>query len=248
MNVDPATSTTPAASTTTGTQAQAAATAASASLSTDFNSFLTLLTAQLQHQDPLQPMDSSQFTTQLVQITGVQQTVATNQNLAQLLSLTQAGQSAALVNYIGKTITANGNTTSLSHGQANWQYQLPSDAQSVKLTITDQNGKQVGTQTGETGKGAHTFTWDGTIASGLKAPDGIYTLSVTAKDSFGSSIQATTQVSGQVGGIETDAGQQFLVVGSSKVRLSDVLSVNPGSSAAAASNLASSALNSLTGN
>jgi flagellar basal-body rod modification protein FlgD len=233
-------------------QQQGAATAAAQSLTGDFNTFLTLLTTQLQNQDPLQPLDSSQFTQQLVAMTGVQQTIATNQNLEQLLALTQSSQSANVVNYLGKTITANGNTTSLAGGQANWQYALPKDAANVTLTIMDAKGNTMLKTAGNPAHGAHGFAWNGTMTNGLKAADGIYTLSVAATDSAGAQVTVNTQITGPVGSIEADSGQQFLVVGANKVRVTDVVSVNNGASAtntaSASPSLVSSLVNALTGN
>jgi flagellar basal-body rod modification protein FlgD len=234
------------ASGTAGSQAQQAANAAAQSLSGNFNTFLTLLTAQIQNQDPLQPMDSTQFTQQLVEMTGVQETIATNQNLAQLLTLSQASQSASLVNYIGTTVTANGNATSLNDGQANWQYQLPTAAQNVTLTVTNSSGTKVFTQAGTTNEGSNTFTWNGKTTSGTQAPDGVYTLSVAATNANGGAITATTQVTGQVTGIETDSGQQFLDIGSSKVEPSAVLTVTGGTGSATSSAL-TNLVNTLTG-
>lgn len=231
---------------TTGAQAQQAANAAAQSLSGNFNTFLTLLTAQIKNQNPLQPMDSTQFTQQLVEMTGVQETIATNQNLAQLLTINENSQTANLVNYIGTTVTANGDTTSLNNGKANWQYQLPSAAQSVTLSVTDSAGKQVFTQAGTTNAGSNTFAWDGTNLSGTKEPDGIYTLSITAKDANGNPITATTQISGQVTGIETDSGQQFLNIGSSKIEPSAVLTVT-GSANSSTSSALSNLVSALTG-
>jgi flagellar basal-body rod modification protein FlgD len=245
MSVNSTNGTTGAAGT-AGSQAQQAANAAAQSLSGNFNTFLTLLTAQIQNQDPLQPMDSTQFTQQLVEMTGVQETIATNQNLAQLLTLTQASQSANLVNYIGTTVTANGNATSLSNGQANWQYQLPTAAQNVTLTVANSSGATVFTQAGTTNEGSNSFSWNGSTTSGAQAPDGIYTLSVAATGANGSAITATTQVSGQVTGVETDSGQQFLDIGSSKVEPSAVLSVS-GSASSTTSSAITSLVNALTG-
>jgi len=205
--------------------AQSQANLAATNLASTADQFLLLLTTQLKNQDPLKPMDSTQFTQQLVELTGVQQSIATNKNLEQLLGFYQANQNASLVNYIGKSVEANGDVTTLSNGSAQWHYDLPQDAANVTLTVTDADGKTVVTKTGDTAKGGHDFLWDGKSSNQLPAPDGDYTLTVTATDASGATINAATKVSGTVSSIESANGEQVLVVGGQRVRLSDVLSV-----------------------
>ncbi|MEO0962032.1 MAG: flagellar hook capping FlgD N-terminal domain-containing protein, partial [Pseudomonadota bacterium] len=103
---------------------QGAAASASSKLNTDFDTFLTLLTTQLKNQDPLEPLDSSEFTNQLVQFSSVEQNIATNQNLEQLLNLTFANFATDAVGYIGKEVVAESPTAILTNGTANWDYEL----------------------------------------------------------------------------------------------------------------------------
>lgn len=203
-----------------------AAVKAGTSLAKNFDSFLNLLTAQLRHQDPLSPLDSKDFTAQLVQFSGVEQSIATNRNLEQLLASYQTSQAANIVSYIGKDVTADGATTNLGNGVASWQYTLPKAAAATTLTVTDASGKKVFETKGETGAGAHVLVWDGRLAGGTLAPDGVYTIKVTALDRTGSAIQASTLVSGLVSGIENANGEQQLIIGSQRLRLSDIRSVS----------------------
>src|SRR5579875_3860626 len=137
-----------------------------ANFSSNLNDFLTLLTTQLTHQDPLAPMDSTQFTQQLVGFSQVEQQIQTNSNLSTLISLQQSGQGTNAVSYLGTVVEANGNSLPLVNGQAKFSYTLPSTAQSVKVTISDQNGNVINTVSGSANSGKNVVTWDGTDGTG----------------------------------------------------------------------------------
>src|SRR5882757_10530021 len=112
---------------------QSEAAKAKGKLGTNFDTFLTLLTTQLKNQDPLSPMDSSQFTQQLVQFSQVEQSINTNQNLESLISLTKARAASDAVSYLGKTVTLTDGTAGLKSGQAQWGYSLASDSAATRL-------------------------------------------------------------------------------------------------------------------
>src|SRR5215472_16056579 len=149
-----------------------------ASFSNNFQSFLTLLTAQLQHQDPLNPMDSTQFTSQLVQFTGVEQGILQNQNLQSLIGLQTNGQMANAAGYIGLQVNGGGNQIQLAGSQAKINYTI-TDATTaqVKIKITDSSGNVVNTLTETpTVGGPQTVSWDGKNSSGTVVPDGSYNI------------------------------------------------------------------------
>src|SRR5215213_9555272 len=100
------------------------ATRSESQLAANFDTFLLLLTAQLKNQDPLEPMDSNQFTQQLVQFSQVEQQIHSNKNLESLISLTKASGAADAVSYLGKTLTVTDGNAALMNGQANWAYAL----------------------------------------------------------------------------------------------------------------------------
>ncbi len=181
-------------------------------LSDNFDTFLTLLTTQLQNQDPLEPLDTAQFTEQLVQYSQVEQSIATNQNLETLISLNASTQAGTAVSYIGKTVTAEGNTAALSAGQASWRYDLSQGASAVALSVVNGNGQTVFTSQGETAAGSHDFVWDGQDASGSDLPDGLYTLQVTALDQAGNPVSATTAIHGPVTGVDFSGPEPVLSV------------------------------------
>ena len=214
------------ASVTDTTTATVKTDAARTSLATNFDTFLTLLTAQLKNQDPLSPMDSSQFTEQLTQMTGVQQQLLTNDLLTSLLAAqggTGLGQGS---NYIGKDVTAVWAADKLTDGKASWSYELGADATAAKLEILDGSGKVVWTgQASELKEGVHDFTWDGkTTAGGQLSDGGVYTLKVTANNGT-NTISSQVLTRGQVTGVEMYDGVPYLNVGNSIVPMDAVISL-----------------------
>ena len=132
--VNPATANSTAAATTQATNK---------SISGDFNQFLTLLTTQLKYQDPLSPMDSTQFTAQLAQFATVEQTSNLNTSMNSLLSIEKANQTASAVNYLGKTVGISGGTGALTNGQAQFSYTLANPAAADTLTVKDAAGNVI---------------------------------------------------------------------------------------------------------
>jgi flagellar basal-body rod modification protein FlgD len=210
-----------AAGTATGTQQNNAL----SQLSGNFNTFLTLLTTQLQNQDPLSPMDSNQFTQQLVEFSGVEQQINTNDNLKTLIGLTQSQGVNNAVGYLGKTVTLTNGKAALSGGAANWTYALNNTAATTALTVTDANGKVVYVTQGETNSGAHSFTWDGKSNAGSDLPDGTYTLTVTAQDSNGTNVNSAVASKGIVDQIDMTGDQPQLMIGPMEIPLSEVATV-----------------------
>ena len=200
---------------------------AGAKLADDFDTFLTLLTTQLQNQDPLEPMKSEQFTEQLVQFSSVEQQIATNDNLETLTSLGLAGQQGALVNFIGKNIEGVGNQATLSDGLASWKYDLEDDAESVSILITNSAGKAVfTTKLNDVEAGANSFNWDGRDNADNELPDGDYRISIGAIDGDGTSVASTVRSSGLVEGVEIVNGVAQLRVGGNIVPVNQVTSVS----------------------
>jgi flagellar basal-body rod modification protein FlgD len=193
-------------------------------LAGNFNTFLTLLTTQLQNQDPLSPLDTNQFTQQLVEFSSVEQQIQTNQTLSSLLALGDANQQASAAAFIGRGVTADGASTNLtSGGKATWQITAPADAPKTTVVISDANGNQVFSQEVSLSTGPQTFAWDGIESSGQSAPAGMYTLTLAARAADGSAVAATTNVQGTVDGVVFDPDQgPILTMGTLKVPLSSL--------------------------
>lgn len=221
---------------TTGTGFQnAAATAASSSTSTsvtgsqsaiagNFDQFLTLLTTQLKNQSPLDPLDTNQFTAQLVQFAGVEQQLKSNDTLSALLSLSKATTTTNAVGFIGSTITADGAAAQLKGGSAEWKVSLPR-AGSANVTIKNASGNVVQTYTTSLSAGDQTYKWDGTTSTGTKAADGEYSITIDAKDVSGQAITATTEIKGVVDGVDLSGTTPMLKIGTISVAIDKIKSV-----------------------
>jgi len=221
---------TPAASNPTATN-----NAALAQLSSNFGTFLSLLTTQLKNQDPLSPMDSTQFTQQLTQMSGVQAQLQTNALLQQVAANTSSGVATA-VSLIGKNVRALSSTADLKAGKAEWTYNLPADATSLKLEVVDSNGKVLHAEAASGANlkaGDHDFTWNGKDMAGGTAPDATYSLRVTALDSGGKALDSTTYVQGLVTSVEQANGDTLITVNGSKVSWSTVKSITDAAAPAA---------------
>jgi len=194
-------------------------------LADNFDTFLTLLTTQLQNQDPLSPLDSSEFVGQLVQFSGVEQQIAQNRNLETLVNQSAVTSSTAAVSFIGKQVALSTTTSSLQDGSAQWSYALNRPATATSIVISDSDGKVVFTDTGQTGNGVHEFNWDGRDNSGQLLADGAYSAQITARDETGAAIGVATSITGIVTGVDFANGEPALLLGTIRASFSDILSV-----------------------
>ena len=199
--------------------------AAAANLADNFDTFLTILTEQLQNQDPLSPMDAQQFTEQLVQFSSVEQQIAQNQSLETLLALQTANARMSATDYVGREVTVSSPTNLLQDGQARWEYALPRQAATSELMITDQSGRTVATLPGQTGEGRHVFNWDGLDTTGNAVADGTYTLTVVAKDADGQRLEAPVRVTRQVTGVEMVGDDVMVDMGGLRASADSVIAV-----------------------
>jgi len=208
--------------TSTDTGSSSSSSAAMQQLSGNLNTFLSLLTTQLQNQDPLNPMDTTQFTQQLVEYSQVEQQINTNSNLQNLISLQQSGAGAAAVGYLGKEVTVTNGNAALTDGSATWNYTLGTAAASTTLTVTNSSGAVVYTGSGSTSSGSNTFDWNGEDNSGNQLPDGTYTLAVNSVDSGGAAVTTSVSSTGTVTEINLSGTTPELMIGSMAVPLSQV--------------------------
>ena len=202
------------------TSTTSASTTAQKQLSANFDTFLKLLTTQLQNQDPTAPMDSTQFTQQLVAFSQVEQQITTNQNLESLIALGQTQSSNLAMSYLGKSVVLTDGTGVLTGGSASWTYGLDNAAASTTITITDASGKSVFSASGETAAGAHSFTWDGKDNLGNQLADGTYKMTITSLAGDGSAISTSVASKGLVSGIDLTGTAPQLVIGTTEVPLS----------------------------
>ena len=195
-----------------------------ARLADNFDTFLQILTTQLRNQNPLDPLDTNAFTQQLVQFSGVEQQLKTNQFLEAMMTSTQNANNSQAVSYIGKIVTAEGSKTELVDGKATWHF-ATAKAASISATVRDKDGNVVYTKTGTVKQGESVFTWDGIGSDGRKKPDGSYSVTIEGRDGDGKLVDVATQMTGEVTGVDFSGTEPVLIVGGAKVNLSSVLSV-----------------------
>ncbi len=202
--------------------------ASRSSLADSEQTFLALMTTQLKNQDPLSPVDSNAFTQQIVQMTGVEQQLLTNDLLKVLVGMNDGGLSSQ-VGMIGKEVTTKSSSGTLTDKELTFDYEMSKAAGTLKLEVVDVNGKVVATvNPTDLTKGEKSFKWDGKDSTGKQLDDGgAYALRVTATDTLGAklAVVSTSQVKGIVTAVSLENGQQMVMVGGRKIPASDIISV-----------------------
>ncbi|MGH7102427.1 MAG: flagellar hook assembly protein FlgD [Acetobacteraceae bacterium] len=221
----------PSASTASGSAAANATAAAAAgntaltSLTSNFGDFLNLLMTQLQNQDPSNPMDTNQFTSELVQFASVEQQINTNSSLTQLISLTQSGQLMQSTAMVGKSVLLNSTTLPLQNGAAALQF-TASSAEPVAIAVYNSSGQQVYDTALNATAGTNDWTWNGTSNAGGQMPDGGYTVAVEGANADGSTAALPFSVQGTITGVQTNSsGGLELELGATTVPFSAVQQV-----------------------
>lgn len=194
-------------------------------LANNFDQFLTLLTTQLKNQNPLEPLDTNQFTQQLVQFASVEQQIKSNTTLASLLQATKASTATNALGFVGTEIRADGATTKLSNGKAQWNLNSPRAASKATLAIRDASGATVYTESRTLTAGNQSFAWDGKLSSGGVAPAGDYTISITAADLSGAPVTVSTELVGIVNSVDLSGATPMLAIGSVRVEIDKVKSM-----------------------
>ena len=194
-------------------------------LSSNYSTFLTLLTTQLKNQDPSSPMDSNQFTTELVQFSGVEQQINTNSNLSQLISLAQAANVSQASAMLGSAVTATANQLPLQNGKATLNFTAPS-AEPVNIIISEPSGKAVYDASLNATAGKNTWNWDGTDASGNTLPDGAYNVSLTNTPASGTATPIPFSITGTATSLDSTSNNLMLNLGAVSVPFSSITSVN----------------------
>lgn len=202
-------------------------------LADDFQQFLTLLTTQLQNQDPLSPMDSTEFTNQLVQFSQVEQQINTNAKLDNLVAMQLASISSVALGYVGMDISYI--STEMNYDGAtpiDITYALAEEAVTSKINVYNEDGELVYSADAPKNTGMNAFTWSGIKTNGEPVPAGTYTVKIDALNKAGTAIENSTVVTGHVDGIETQNGVVYVLVGERAVPISSIVNANlPGTGA-----------------
>jgi flagellar basal-body rod modification protein FlgD len=193
-------------------------------LAGNFDAFLRLLTTQLKNQNPLEPLDTNQFTQQLVQFAGVEQQINMNQQLTTLVGLQKATQTTSAMSFLGSTATVDGTTTKLASGAASWSFAVDKPA-TATINIKSATGALAYSGSYPLTPGTQNFNWDGRGNNGVKWPDGDYTLSVIAKDASGNPVAVATEVRGTVDSVDLTQNPPVLKIGGQSFSLDKIKQV-----------------------
>ncbi|EAQ37324.1 Flagellar hook capping protein [Nitrobacter sp. Nb-311A] len=199
-----------------------AATSDNNTLAGNFQTFLTLLTTQLQNQNPLDPLDTNQFTQQLVQFAGVEQQLRTNDQLSNLVSMQQTAQATQALDFVGKNAVVDGSTATMTNSAATWRLGIPT-ASTLTINIANSTGQNVfsGSYSVDAGD-SQVFSWNGLGNDGTQWPDGQYTLTATAADASGNPVTVSTQIEGQVNSVDLTQSPPLLSIGGQTYTISQI--------------------------
>jgi len=190
-------------------------------IASNFTTFLKLLTTQLQNQDPLSPMDSNQFTQQLVQFAGVEQQMKSNDQLSTLVTLQQSAQTTSALALVGATVVVNGADAPLANSKATWTLTATQPA-TATITIADATGRTAYTSTGTVNSGSQNFVWNGVGNDGTIWPAGNYTLTATGTSASGQSTAISTQIQAIVDSVDLTQSPPLLSVEGQNYTLSQI--------------------------
>ena len=215
MSVDATMPTTVASAPSTSSSSSSSSSSTSSTATTgiadNFQTFLTLLTTQLQNQNPLDPLDTNQFTQQLVQFAGVEQQLKSNEQLKSLIEIEKSAQATQALVYVGNTVAVDGSKAQFDKS-ATWNFQSDKDT-SATITITNSTGQTAFTGSYSLKQGNSSFVWDGKGNDGVQWPAGTYTMTATGKDSSGNNVAISTEVQGVVDSVDLSASPPLLSIG-----------------------------------
>src|SRR6201991_2395379 len=207
MSVDATMPTTVVSATSTPSSSSSSSSSTStpttAGIADNFQTFLTLLTTQLQNQNPLDPLDTNQFTQQLVQFAGVEQQLKSNDQLKSLVALEQSAQATQALIYVGNIVAVDGSTQQFD-GAATWNLKADKDT-AATITITNSTGQTVYSGNFSLKEGNASFVWDGKGNDGTQWPAGAYKMTATGKDSTGKNVAIATEIQGVVDSVDLTA-------------------------------------------
>jgi len=181
-------------------------------LASNFTTFLTLLTTQLKNQNPLEPLDTNQFTQQLVQFSQVEQQLKQNEQLGTLIAMQKSALSTTALAFVGAQVAVDGTTAKLANGAATWSFNVPKPV-TATVTITNATGQTVYSSSFTMSAGTQAFNWDGRDNNGTLWPDGDYSLSIVGKDANGQTVAIGSEIEGIVDSVDLTKDPPVLSIG-----------------------------------
>jgi flagellar basal-body rod modification protein FlgD len=193
----------------------------------DKEAFLGLLTAQLQHQDPLDPQDNSEFVAQLAQFSSLEQMMGVNESVKALYMAVASLNNASMTQLLGTDVVAAQDSFNYSgEGDVDLHYDASSSSASATLTIMDENGTVVySEELGDLDAGDGTITWDGTDTAGNTVPEGSYTFNVAGYDTSGNPTDIQEIIRGEVDGMSYESGTPVPTVNGIEIDLATIIEV-----------------------
>ena len=213
---------------TSGSAASSASSTARTQLAGSFDNFLTLLTTQLKNQSPTDPLDTNQMTAQLVQFASVEQQIAMNRNLEQMVSLQQAAQLTAASPMLGQRVEVEGDTLALQSGSATVRLPAAGAARTARVAVLDSSGKTLREAQIALGSASKDWVWDGRDSAGRQMPDGAYRVAVTGADTQGTAAATGFSIIGTATAAERTDGTLRLRMGAASYTFDKVRSVAAG--------------------
>ena len=207
--------------TNTGSNSGSSGSSTTTGIADNFQTFLTLLTTQLQNQNPLDPLDTNQFTAQLVQFAGVEQQLKSNDQLKSLVALEKSAQGTQALIYVGNNVAVDGSIAKFDGSKATWNFIAPKESNAT-ITITNSAGQTVYSGKYNLSEGNASFVWDGKGNDGTQWPAGTYKMSATAKDSSGNDVAISTEVQGVVNSVDLTADPPLLSIGGQNYTTSQI--------------------------
>jgi flagellar basal-body rod modification protein FlgD len=191
--------------------------------------FLSLLVAQISHQNPMKPMDDKDLITQLAQFSSVEQAIETNTRLASLQESQDAASRINMSTLVGKEGTAQTGLLHVGSGQppSPLAFTLDGRADQVSVRMLDSEGNVAHSiRTGAMETGAHMMPWDGTLTTGQTIAAGDYAVKITATDKFGNTVPVRQEIRGTITGVDLQGNEPYVRINGVKIRTSDVVQLN----------------------
>jgi len=187
--------------------------------------FMTLLVAQIQNQDPMSPMDNSEFTSQITQFTSLEEMQSMNAKLDDNLMVGQSINNTAMLALVGKDVTVDGNQSWVAAGEASENVIATDLPGRAVIEVTDSQGQVVATYERDVQQGLSDVTWDGILEDGSVAPDGQYTISATVTNGE-ADVPFSTLMTGPVEGLRYENNVAVVSVGGHEFYVSDIYKVS----------------------
>lgn len=187
--------------------------------------FMTLLVAQIQNQDPMSPMDNTEFTSQITQFTMLEEMESMNSNLEDNVLVGQSINNTAMLALVGKNVTVEGNKASVTGGEVSENVIATEMPGTATIEVTDSNGHVVASYSRNVSTGLTDVTWDGLLDNGDTAPDGNYTISVAVANG-GTDVPFTTLMTGPVAGLRYENNVAVVSVGGQEFYVSEIYKVS----------------------